>query len=67
VRPDKFFERKGDDIHTTVPVTFAEAYLGAGRPVQAAVAWEEAKDHRRAQALWSRLAAVSTMVVLPSA
>ena len=35
----------------------AEAYLGAGRPVQAAVAWEEAKDHRRAQALWSRLAA----------
>jgi len=29
VRPDRFFERRGDDIHTVVPVTFAEAYLGA--------------------------------------
>src|SRR5208337_944377 len=29
VRPHAFFERKGDDIHTTVPVTFSEAYLGA--------------------------------------
>ena len=29
VRPHPFFERKGDDIHTVVPVTFAEAYLGA--------------------------------------
>ena len=29
VRPDPFFERKGDEIHTVVPVTFAEAYLGA--------------------------------------
>ena len=29
VRPHPFFERKGDDIHTTVPVTFTEAYLGA--------------------------------------
>ncbi len=29
VRPHAFFERKGDDIHTVVPVTFPEAYLGA--------------------------------------
>jgi molecular chaperone DnaJ len=28
VRPHAFFRREGDDIHTTVPVTFAEAYLG---------------------------------------
>jgi molecular chaperone DnaJ len=29
VRPHAFFERKGDDIHTVVPVTFPEAYLGS--------------------------------------
>ncbi|MGC8916021.1 MAG: DnaJ C-terminal domain-containing protein [Thermoanaerobaculum sp.] len=29
VAPHPFFERKGDDIYTTVPVTFPEAYLGA--------------------------------------
>jgi len=29
VRPHAFFERKGNDIHTVVPVTFPEAYLGA--------------------------------------
>jgi molecular chaperone DnaJ len=29
VRPHPYFERKGDDIYTTVPVTFPEAYLGA--------------------------------------
>jgi molecular chaperone DnaJ len=29
VRPHAFFERNGDDIHTTVPLTFSEAYLGA--------------------------------------
>ncbi len=29
VRPDPFFERKGDDIHTRIPVTFSEAYRGA--------------------------------------
>jgi len=29
VRPHPYFERKGDDIHTVVPVTFAEAYVGA--------------------------------------
>jgi len=29
VRPHSFFERKGDDIYTVVPVTFPEAYLGA--------------------------------------
>lgn len=28
VRPHSFFERDGDNIHTTVPVTFSEAYLG---------------------------------------
>lgn len=28
VRPHAFFERDGDNIHTTVPVTFSEAYLG---------------------------------------
>jgi molecular chaperone DnaJ len=28
VSPDRFFERVGDDIHTTVPVTFSEAYRG---------------------------------------
>lgn len=29
VRPDPFFERKGDHVHTVIPVTFSEAYLGA--------------------------------------
>jgi molecular chaperone DnaJ len=29
VRRHAFFERKGDDIYTVVPVTFSEAYLGA--------------------------------------
>lgn len=29
VRPHRYFERRGDDIHTQVPITFAEAYLGA--------------------------------------
>jgi molecular chaperone DnaJ len=29
VRPHAYFERKGDDISTVVPVTFPEAYLGA--------------------------------------
>lgn len=29
VRPHAFFERKGDDIYTVVPVTFSEAYLGS--------------------------------------
>lgn len=29
VRPDPFFERRGDDIYTTVPVSFPEAYGGA--------------------------------------
>ena len=29
VRPHPFFKREGDDIRTTVPVTFPEAYLGA--------------------------------------
>ena len=29
VRPHAYFERKGDDIYTNVPVTFPEAYLGA--------------------------------------
>jgi molecular chaperone DnaJ len=28
VIPHRFFERVGDDIHTTVPVTFSEAYRG---------------------------------------
>jgi molecular chaperone DnaJ len=28
VRPHAFFEREGDNIHTTVPITFTEAYLG---------------------------------------
>jgi molecular chaperone DnaJ len=28
VGPHRFFERVGDDIHTTVPVTFSEAYRG---------------------------------------
>jgi molecular chaperone DnaJ len=28
VSPDRFFDRVGDDIHTTVPVTFSEAYRG---------------------------------------
>lgn len=28
VRPDRHFQRKGDDIYTEVPVTFSEAYLG---------------------------------------
>ncbi|MGQ9835970.1 MAG: DnaJ C-terminal domain-containing protein [Thermoanaerobaculaceae bacterium] len=29
VAPHPYFERKGDDIYTVVPVTFTEAYLGA--------------------------------------
>jgi len=29
VRTDPFFERQGDDLHCTVPITFAEAALGA--------------------------------------
>lgn len=29
VRPHPYFERKGDDIYTAVPLTFSEAYLGA--------------------------------------
>lgn len=29
VKPHSFFKRKNDDILTTVPVTFTEAYLGA--------------------------------------
>ncbi len=29
VRPHAYFERKGDDVHTVVPVTFPEAYIGA--------------------------------------
>lgn len=29
VRGHRFFRREGDDIHTTVPVTFPEAYRGA--------------------------------------
>jgi molecular chaperone DnaJ len=29
VRPDPFFNREGDDIKTTIPVTFSEAYRGA--------------------------------------
>ncbi len=29
VRPHGFFEREGDNIHTTVPITFTEACLGA--------------------------------------
>jgi len=28
VRPDVFFKREGDNIHTTIPLTFAEAYRG---------------------------------------
>jgi molecular chaperone DnaJ len=28
VKPHAFFERKGDDIHTVIPVTVAEAYVG---------------------------------------
>jgi len=28
VRPHGFFEREGDNVHTTVPITFSEAYLG---------------------------------------
>lgn len=28
VSPHRFFERVGDDIHTTVPITFSEAYRG---------------------------------------
>ncbi|MEE4270036.1 MAG: DnaJ C-terminal domain-containing protein [Thermoanaerobaculales bacterium] len=28
VRPHPFFEREGDNIHTVVPITFSEAYLG---------------------------------------
>ncbi len=29
VRPHPFFKREGDNIRTTIPVTFSEAYLGA--------------------------------------
>jgi len=29
IRPHRLFERKGDDLHTEVPVTFPEAALGA--------------------------------------
>lgn len=29
VRPDKFFERKGDDLYCDIPVTISEAALGA--------------------------------------
>lgn len=29
VRPHRFFVRQGNDIHTTVPLTFPEAYRGA--------------------------------------
>jgi DnaJ-class molecular chaperone len=29
VRPHPFFDRKGDDIHTIVPITVSEAALGA--------------------------------------
>lgn len=28
VKPHRFFEREGDNIHTTIPITFSEAYLG---------------------------------------
>lgn len=28
VRPHGFFDRRGDDVSSTIPVTFAEAYLG---------------------------------------
>jgi molecular chaperone DnaJ len=28
VKPDPFFERDGDNIHTTIPLTFSEAYRG---------------------------------------
>ncbi len=28
VKADRFFEREGDNIHTTIPVTFSEAYRG---------------------------------------
>jgi len=28
VRPHSFFKREGDNIHTTIPVTFSEAYRG---------------------------------------
>src|SRR5688572_17847780 len=34
----------------------AGEYLAAAKPVQAAVAWEEAKDSPRARELWARLA-----------
>jgi molecular chaperone DnaJ len=29
VHPHEFFTRRGDDIYTTIPITFQEAYLGA--------------------------------------
>ena len=29
VQPHRYFERRGDDVHTVVPITFAEAYTGA--------------------------------------
>jgi molecular chaperone DnaJ len=29
VRPDAFFKREGDNVHTTIPLTFSEAYRGA--------------------------------------
>ena len=44
VKAHPFFERRGDDIHTTVPITFAEAMVGAeievgtvGGPVRAKI------------------------------
>lgn len=33
IQPDRFWKREGDDIHIELPVTFAEAALGATIPV----------------------------------